>query len=155
MSRRSQNTTMPTFSSLTHPSACAEPYDSGGHLASRYQSSKGGGQEASRGNPQHFAGIRTHVLIEEGSILSCLQEAVQKDNTDLVEPIQANLVALQGFLGIGITDFGHCRITAPIAGICARGLRQRRIRQDLRRSDLRYLRDRAPHRALPESILGI
>jgi nucleotide-binding universal stress UspA family protein len=31
-----------------------------------------------------FAGIRAHVLIEEGSILPCLQDAIQRNNTDLV-----------------------------------------------------------------------
>jgi nucleotide-binding universal stress UspA family protein len=42
-----------------------------------------------------FAGIRTRVLIEEGSIQSCLEAAIEKNNTDLV------VIGTRGRTGLG------------------------------------------------------
>lgn len=42
-----------------------------------------------------FAGIRTRVLIEEGSIQSCLEAAIEKNNTDLV------VIGTHGRTGLG------------------------------------------------------
>jgi nucleotide-binding universal stress UspA family protein len=42
-----------------------------------------------------FAGIRTQVLIEEGSILSCLDAAIARNNTDLV------VIGTHGRTGVG------------------------------------------------------
>jgi nucleotide-binding universal stress UspA family protein len=42
-----------------------------------------------------FAGIRTRVLIEEGSIHSCLKAAIEKNNTDLV------VIGTHGRTGLG------------------------------------------------------
>lgn len=42
-----------------------------------------------------FAGIRTRVLIEEGSIQSCLEEAIEQNDTDLV------VIGTRGRTGLG------------------------------------------------------
>jgi nucleotide-binding universal stress UspA family protein len=42
-----------------------------------------------------FAGVRTRVLIEEGSIQSCLNAAIEKNNTDLV------VIGTRGRTGLG------------------------------------------------------